>query len=273
MANVAFAWPNYSDDSVSYSPAFSGGSWEATLPLDNLQDRRLSKVARSTNDDAASTKCNVDLGVARSVGILALVGHNLSAAATIRWYGGTSSGASDTYDTGALALTFSAVSAENREGINFPVIHVPAAVQSARYWSFDIVDTANVDGYVELGRLVVGGKYQPTINASLGLQLGMEDDTIRTVTDGSSAVYDARPVRRTARFVLDHAPVSEGQGTQWTMQRLLGKSGQTLFITDTAATTYMHEQSFLCVLRQLDGLAFPWADGRTATAYELVEEL
>lgn len=273
MANMALCWPIYSDDSVSYTPAFSGGSWDATLTLANLKDRRLSLVARSSNALAASTLFNVDLGVVRSVGTVALVGHNLSVGATWRVKAGTTSGASDVYDSGALSLTFSAATAEDMVGINFPAVHIPASAQSARYWRIEITDTSNADGYVEIGRCLIGGKVSPTINMNLGVQLGLETPTVRTETDGSSFVFDAKPVRRTARFVLDHATAADGQGTQWKMQRLLGTSGQMLFVFDTADTAYMHERSFLCTMRQLNGLEFPYVDGRTRTAYELVEEL
>lgn len=272
MSNCVFGFPNYSDVGVSYTPVLSAGSWVAGLPLTNLQDRRLAKVARSTNDDAASTLFNIDLGVARSVGLLALVGHNLSAGATVRWKGGTSAGAADVYDSTALALSFAAVSAEDRDGINFSVVHIPAAVQSARYWRVEIVDTANVDTYVEIGRLVIAAKYQPTINMSYGAKLGLEDDTERTVTDGGAAVYQEKAVRRTQRLVLDHIAEAEAFANGWKMQRLAGTKKQLFWVSDAADTTLMHERSFLCVMRELSGLEYPYAT-RNSMAVELVEEL
>lgn len=40
-----------------------------------------------------------------------------------------------------------------------------------------------------------------------------------------------------------------------------------------AAALLPLEQSFLATMRQLNGLEFPYVDGLTRTAYELVEEL
>jgi hypothetical protein len=54
------------------------------LPLTNLKDRRLSKVARSTDDALTSTIVKVDLGVARSIRLVAVPKHNLSTAAKAR---------------------------------------------------------------------------------------------------------------------------------------------------------------------------------------------
>lgn len=273
MGNCALALRILSDPGELYTPTYGSGSWEASLPLTNLQDRRLSLKARSTNDDAASTLFDIDLGAARSIGIIALVAHNISAGATWQVTLGTSSGGAEVYDSGSLNMSFSVITAEDRAGFDPTIVHIPTAVQSARYVRVAITDTSNADGYVEIGRCVVAERLVPTVNMAYGAELGLETDTIRTVTDGSSAVYDARPVRRTARIVLDHQTAAEGMGSHWKLQRLLGTSGQTLFVFDVEDSTYLHERSFLGVLRQLNGLQFPWADGRTRTAYEIVEEL
>lgn len=273
MGNLLLGFPNYADVSVSYTPALSGGSWEADLPLTNLQYRRLHKVARSTDALAASTKLRIDLGVARSVGVLALIGHNLSAAATVQWKGGTSAGATDVYNPGALAMSFAAVTAENREGLNFTVVTIPATAQSARYWDLDIVDTANPDGYIEIGRLFIAGAYTPTINMNVGAKLGLESDTERSITDGGAATYDEKPVRRHVSFVLDGLQDSDAFANAWRIQRLAGMTKQVLFVFDKTDTTLMHERAFLGVMRELTALEYAYTDGRNSMAFSIVEEL
>jgi hypothetical protein len=273
VANCALGWPIYSDNSVLYTPSYSGGNWLAALPLTNLKDRRVGLVARSTNALAASTQFDVDLGVARAVGLLAIVGHNLSPSATVRWIGGTSAGGTQVYDSTAEAVTYSGATAEDRVGLDFTIVKVPSSVQTARYWGLRISDTANADGYVEMGRVIIAGKFQPTVNLAPGAGMPFEDDTVRTVTDGSSAVYDAKPVRRVATFLLDHQTEAESFNSVYKMQYQLGKSGQVLFVFDTADTTYLHLRSFLGVMTELNGLQYPWADRRQATPFRIVEEL
>jgi hypothetical protein len=56
----------------------AGGSWMTTLPLANLQNRLIAKVARSNGTTKAATQFDIDLGRARKIGVLALVGHNLT---------------------------------------------------------------------------------------------------------------------------------------------------------------------------------------------------
>lgn len=87
--NTILGWPIYSDVSVSYSPTLSGGSWEAALPLTNLQDSRLARVARSTAATLAATLLKADLGVARAVRLVAIPKHTLTTAALWRVRGMT----------------------------------------------------------------------------------------------------------------------------------------------------------------------------------------
>nr|WP_301542749.1 hypothetical protein [Cupriavidus basilensis] len=54
----------------------SGGSWQA--PLNNLLDRRLAKLARTTSAARAHTTFDVDLGVGKLLTVVALVRHNVS---------------------------------------------------------------------------------------------------------------------------------------------------------------------------------------------------
>lgn len=73
MANVFLAWQNRTDEGT-----LSGGAWQASLPLANLQNRQVQKVARTADAQLASTQFVLDLGQPRSIGVLALVVHNIS---------------------------------------------------------------------------------------------------------------------------------------------------------------------------------------------------
>lgn len=73
MANIFLAWQNRVDEGT-----LSGGSWNASLPLTNLQNRQVQKVARSTNATVASTQFAINLGQAQAIGVVALVVHNIS---------------------------------------------------------------------------------------------------------------------------------------------------------------------------------------------------
>jgi hypothetical protein len=439
MANAIFGTPIYSDANETYTPALSGGSWSSDLPLTNLQDRRLSKVARSASAALANTKFEVDLGVARSVGLFAIPKHNFDLNARVRirgsstagnftpngsnfllhseafnnviWqgtgtvsvsantttdYAGTSladtisfgatitsqidqtisgeagqtctfsiylrgsdsiemyfydnvsgfqtetvtpsasawarftmtrtygvgatdmrmglrsnstndtviawgaqgerassastytpttsstvtvSGSPVVYDSdwltvfpSAASMTAEELAEQQAQGFNFGFVHVPSSAQSARYWQFEIDDVGIAAGYVELGRLVIAGAWQPTINMEYGVKMGWETSSTRTESDGGAAIYNERPRRRNVVGVIGHLPESEALTNPYDMQRKLGTTKQLFFIFDPDDVAHMHRRSFLAVNRELNPLEYPY-HARNAMAFSLVEEL
>ena len=276
MSNCAFGYPIFSDASVSYTPTLSGGSFQAALPLTNLQDRQLSKLARSTNALAASTTFDIDLKTARDVGVLSILLPNItkSSTPTVQWkLSNVSNFGSTVYDSTALQAWPTGVTAEDADGMNIWSTHVPASTQNARYIRVAVVDTANADGYVDFARVCVCGRYVPTTNFSLGSRSQLESETVRKVTDGGAAVYRERPRRRGHVISLANIPESEALGgavNPWKLTRRAGTSGQLFFVYDTA-DSYMHERAFLAVLRSLGALENP--DYRYAMAFDIVEEL
>jgi hypothetical protein len=296
MSNLLFAYPFYSDVNQTYTPTLSGGAWSVSLPLTNLQDRRLSKVARSSNALAASTQFIVDLQTARGIRVFALPKHNLSIAATIRVTGsansdgvtaavydsGTVSVYGSIYPTGTLptghpSFTTRIVTAEElaeqqAAGLNYGYALDMGSHTSARYWKVAITDTGNADGYVELGRLVLAAAWQPSINMTYGAKLGFETSTTRSESDGGSAIYNERVRRRTFSCAIEGLPENEAMVSVLDMQKYLGTHKQLFFMFDSSDTSHMHRRSFLCVHRELSALDFPYY-GRNSVPVGLVEEL
>jgi hypothetical protein len=439
VARIIFGWPLFSDVGVTYTPALSGGSWLAALPLTNLQDSRLHRVARSTDDAAASTKFGIDLGVARAVRLLALVGHNFSSAATVRHRGfsaapildtlavgdadwtasGTPtrsaaaftdtdgipldlvgddsgaaeefyfrtiaftgngekvvtfrvkegivvaaggaelrindttagvyrlrvgltssggvvtaaiggglgsilsqglvatgvyqvvakttagllaantnrievSGASTTaeqgnvylgdvmvwdadtdpleYDTGYEPGWPSGIDAEESEGMTMAALHVLAVAQSARYWRTEINDTANPDTYVELGRLIIAGGWQPTYNLMDNPKLGLEDLSTLQETDGGATIPTERPVRRTLVGAIADLPEDEALPNVFDQQRILRTARQLFVVYDPDDTTHMHRRAFLARWRALSDLELKTV-ARVGVPISLIEVL
>ncbi len=272
--NCILGTPIYSDAfGPTYSPVLSAGSWLAALPLANLQARELIKVARSTDALAASTKFDCDLGVARAVRVLALVEHNFSSAATVRFRGYSDAGYTTlVYDSGTFNAWPAGMTAENYDGYVKTAMHVATADQTARYWRTEITDTGNPAGYVQVGRVVIAGGYQATINMQYGARLGWETETQRKVTDGGAAIYDRRRGRRHVTFTLGELLEDEALANLFELQRREGLHGQLLFVYDPEDTTHAHRRRFLAVQRELSPLERA-SFGRDTMPVALVEEL
>lgn len=283
MSNVLIGWPNRID-----SGTLSAGSWLSGLPLTNLQDRALAKVARSTNATTASTKFQLDLGQARTLYAFGLVNHNLSLAATWRIKLGTTAGASDLYDSsgqGAWAMAFDNDMLE-WESQNwwegpladvyirspFAVLWVMPASITARYVTIEITDTTNADGYVQIGRVFVGGGITPTYNMGYGgMGDAWEDPSVIESTPGGAEFYDLRRRFRSVQFSLEWVTNTEFKQL-YEMQRRQGTTQEVLYIPDRSDYEAMQRMGFLGRLRQLNAIEYPFYNMRKA-AFEIKEIL
>jgi len=267
MENVAFLYPDYFQPSVSYSPVISGGSWQPTLPLVNLQSQLLSKPARSTNLLAASTKLVVDLGVARPVGMLAIGKHNGSSAGTVvAKLSNVADFSATVHTSAALPLWPAGKIAEDMDGYNVNWFYTPPeGLTATRYVELDFSDPANPAGYLDLARLMIGGKFQPAVGFHFGgVNIGWEDPTKVDTSKGGVDWFDIMQPFRVKRFQLDDLSDSEAYDTVFEMQRRLGKHGQTFISFDPAATGFRRwQRSFLCTMRHLSPIEWPYAGGNS----------
>jgi hypothetical protein len=259
------------------SATLSGGSWQSTLPLNNLKDRRLSRLARSTNATTGSTKFDIDLGVARSVGAIALVAHNMSASATVRIYGDDASDfATPIYDSGSLQVWPSGVipqalleweddnfwlgtvSQEAVAGFNAPFVLPLTAAQTLRYWRVEITDTGNSSGYVHIGRVYIGSSWIPTYDRSYGASTGYEDTSVIEASLAGEEFFDVRRRRRSHRFELGFLSQTEFMDRVLELQRLQGVTGEVLIVPDTTDTANQAKVSFLGRLKTLNPVDQPF---------------
>lgn len=266
-------WPNFADRTVTAVPAFSGGSWHATLPLTNLSDRRLARVARSVNALASSTTFDLDLTVVRPVGVVALAAHTLSTGATVQWRASNTAGvfSAPLYDSGAIAAWPAGATLEDVDGLNVSHVHVLSGSITARHWRCTIVDTANPQGFVSVSRLVIAKAWRPSSGMAVGASLSITTETERTVSDGGAALYNPRPMRRQWDFTVPMMDTAESMSSAFKTLRQAGRHGQLLFVFNES-DPFMHERAFLCVMRELTPIEYPYSLYQSV-AFRLVEEL
>jgi hypothetical protein len=201
---------------------------------------------------------------------VAVVLPNLSAAGTVRLTGGNTEVPS--YSLGFVPVWPAGQTAETMEGLKPTFVAViPAELAPLRYWRVEINDPTNADGYVDVGRLVVAGGWQPSINMSNGARIGLVDPTEVQEGDGA-AFFNERPIRRTLDFDISMLPEDEAMARGFDMQRIAGTAGQMFFVFDPADTIHMHRRAFLCRLRTLSAVEYPYF-GRGSIPFQLVEEL
>ena len=283
MANLIIAARNRADDGT-----LSGGSWSATLPLANLQDRQLTRVARSADTQPASTTMDVDLGAAKTISLVALLRHNLTQAG--RWrvrISNASDFATVEYDSGwrdiwpAVTPFGQGLWGEFQWGgkldgaeartYGIGAYDVLAAPVFARHLRLELDDQGNPDGYLQAGRLVVSPAWRPSRNLSYGWELGHVDESRRVRSRGGQLYVDPAPKRRRLAFVIEHLSEDEMFGRAYELDRDKGVAGDVLVIVDPGNLAHLHRQAIYGALAETTPIANPAFDRFTKRF--VIEEL
>lgn len=259
MGAMFLGYPNR-----AHGATITGGSWNASYPVTNLATRPLDSVARSTNDDATSTKFIIDMGATYSVQAFALRSHNLSSAATIKLDFGTSSGGTEGGTSGtvnAWRMSFDSVmrnfpsgTYDSIIGYPFDVIYVHSAAMSVRYVECEITDTSNPLNYVQAGRACVFGGL--TDYMSVGATVDWNDLTETERSLGGSILFQQKRRFRTAEIPIDQFS-STVRGKIMDTRRGAGIHDEVLFVPDIADMA--NAQEFGIVGRFAGGQRMPWS--------------
>lgn len=268
--NIIIGFPNRVDRAT-----LSGGAWVESLPLANLQDRALARVARSIDLDPGSTWFDIAFDRQRTIRVIALVRHNISTNGRIRIR------ASDQADFSALKYdetldAWPAVSSdwnidelewendnywlgsysqEDIEGQTPISVRVLQEAIQARYWRVNIIDTGNPAGFIDLGRGFIGdGFLNPKINYAYGASLGYEDaTTVQTALSGAE-FFDPREPLRVMRFQLSHMEDFEAFSQGLELTRRAGTWREVFVIADPTDSQFGPVRNFMGRLRQLSPL-------------------
>lgn len=82
------------------------------------------------------------------------------------------------------------------------------ASTSFKKYVVDIVDTSNLQGYIEAARLVIGTYWSPTYNATAA-PLEVMDSTLLFVNGGGGQFADAGHIRRKLSIDMDNMPAAD----------------------------------------------------------------
>ena len=176
------------------------------------------------------------------------------------------------YDSGWVnALRFSFIGdTPTNWGEQYPVMFAFDAI-TARYGTLEINDTANAAGYVQAGRLFVGGGFQPTNNAEYGRQRGRTDlsSSVKSISGKKYSTARRRPRTVDMRFpVLSAAEANHLDE----MADAVGTTEEVFYVPDPADMELSQRQGFLAHMRELGALEDSFYEN-VATPYRLEEKL
>ncbi len=304
-SNISLSYPNRIDECTVTSPS----SWSAALPLANVQDRVLQKVAR-TNTGVKTALININLTAqARLIGCVALANHNLSTSATVQ-FRGYSGPIVDGSPTGVLRFDSTAnyfawpviyaadrglipwenknfwrgtVEEDQRKSYTHLAVYYAPSDQICKSVTIAITDTSNADNYLEIGRIFLGRTVEPEYNPDYGdISQGYIDLTEIQRAVGTKYFY-VQPKMRTLDILLKNLNQTEALSGFYDAQREVGVSGELLYAfskpeyissaninINMTTDKNFYARTFMANFAQLDPVTTAYFDGYS-TAIKLEE--
>lgn len=265
MSNMILAYGNLVDDGV-----LSGGGWLDALPLSNLQDRRLERVARSLSVAPVHTQFTEAFSTPRLIRVVSAVNHNCSVLARRRFLFSSvpdfssivhDSGWADVWPTvypfgtvpwGSPSFWTGKYSAEQIAAFGgAPMTYILPQTMNAQYVRVEIDDQFNSAGYVQVGRLFVAGGWQPVRNMKKGASLGWENRSEVQESLSGAEFFNERQPFRVVRFELPVMTESEAMAMAFDIQLAVGISKEVFFIWNPDDDVHAIRRQFLARLRTL----------------------
>lgn len=179
------------------------------------------------------------------------------------------------YDSGWIAAWpaawVSGTTAEERVGVTGCALYPPASPQTYQFWRIDLDDEDN-PAPVELGRVFIGSKWQPQVNAVYGAAIGYEQRSTIVENDSGAEDFVARPAPRIVSIGFPALTDAEGLGQLLELVRRLGSTGEVLWQWDPSDTRYLPLRTFLARIRAASPLTAQFVD-RHSVELEIKEIL
>jgi hypothetical protein len=205
-----------------------------SLPGENVINPHVSRKWH-TEVGVKTGALTFDLGSTLSCSVLAVLGTNLTSAATYRLR------ASD-LDPAALAnLEYDSGTVSAGVKTGYGAIYKQFAATTSRYWRLDLTDN-NVASNLQVGRVVLGPHWQPAVNMMLDWQIGVLDESRVEYSYGGQSYPDNRPKRRVLQFALDYLTEADMFDNAFALAMARGIVHDILAVPNMGGT-YLSEQS------------------------------
>lgn len=276
MSDVTLAWPNRIDAATLGS---SGASWETDLPLTNLQTRQYAQVARTTG--ATSLTITALLPKIRKLGAVAIVNHNLSVTATVRFkaYYGTDNLSELIWDSGVIdawpvnhdqsTLIFDdvdfwegTIDNDERDYYTKLVTYFAPDNDGGQYLEVIIEDPDNTDGWVQIGRLFLAPWWQPELPPRYGdvSHNIIDPSEFQEVPESGTRYYRKLAKRRTVSIKWTDMTVEEAWNGLNDAKQFEGTTGEMLYaFTKQRTDQNYYATTFMCQFAQLDPITMPYS--------------
>lgn len=246
MSNILLCTPELFDSANTVLTVSSEHSNFRSSKLKNVQP---TEIWRSANLSPVSLV--MDFGTSIDFSVVALMYTNLTSAATWRIRIADSEAALTTTPTHDSTVISFWPTANLTDWDRVSGYYVLPSALSGQWLRIDLVDGANLDGYMQAGRLYISKPWQPIVNIAYGWKLGYEDDSKHNLSKGGQTIITALGKRRVLEFTLDYQSESDMYDGAFSIERSRGMSKDILVIPDYSNTDRIHDWSVYGLMSNL----------------------
>ena len=206
---VLFLSRNYADDAT-----VTASSANTSFPVSNLKTEPRRQSWRTTS--ITSQYLTLDMGEVKDFNAVCFVNHNITQAGEYNIY----AHATNIFPSDTASASFKlenqlfypscigageyycgwsgagGVPDDDQLQLMGKTVVDTFAQSEYRYWHITFSDSTNTDGYLEIGRLVLGYSFQPEINMDWGSDFEIVDPSVIQVTKGGGVITDAGIIYR-----------------------------------------------------------------------------
>lgn len=247
MGSMAIVSGRYSDSST-----VTATSEDANFPITNLLKLQPTDVWES--DTLTTVSVDIDLGTKRTINLVALLFHNLTAAGTIQVEAADTQGglAAAPDDTGALsAWTQDAPSTSTWHDTNddadrwaFPrnhFMHFLDTPFARRWFRLSLVDAGNPDSVFRAGRLFLDNAWLPKVKFGQ-LSYSIIGRSTKRVTSGGALIPLPKPAFPRVQTIFQSGDDEELFANSDELARLQRDSDAVLVVGDRTAGPFRHKK-------------------------------
>lgn len=247
---------------------FSGPVW--TLPLTNMQDPRVTKVARSADATSANTQFFMAFSSPVALPGLVIVGTNLDVNAQYRITAYSDAGFSiQTFSSGLLNYWTAGGPIVDPDFKGTPLIDLFGSIVTAAYWQIELFNTANADGYVQLGKLFAGTALNLSFGFAENSAFSRDPNTVAQKALNGTPYFSRHPNIRSWSLLFPAQTYENAWDQIDILNELSGLDRPIFVIPFPDDPARMYRQSFLGRLTKMTDLQLLAA--QVSTGFQLTE--
>lgn len=190
--------------------AMTVGASNSSFPLTNLKDDVKTNTWRSTN--LSNPEIEITWSTGQTISGLALAFTNLIKNSTfrLRLYEDTA-GTILAHDSGTITISESIDPPSGFTTINSSSFNFGGGIHASAFFNpklnirralITLTSAGNPDGFIEIGRIIIGDSFEPEDNADYGERFGFEDTTERVRTSAGNLISDRGTISRFLEFSM-----------------------------------------------------------------------